>query len=94
MDQREASCRDGSAPTRKGLLMRHPTSPLSVELYQREVERMAEAKAPFGEVEDKINAAELATDEKAALWMLAWSLLAPATQEAEARVMLALVAGR
>jgi hypothetical protein len=74
--------------------MTHPTILLPVQLYQREVERMAQAKTPFGEVEDTINAAELATDEKAALWMLAWSLLAPATQEAEARDMLALVASR
>ena len=74
--------------------MTHPTTTAPVELYQREVERMAEADAPFGEVEDTINAADLATDEKAALWMLAWSLLAPATQEAEARMMLALVASR
>jgi hypothetical protein len=74
--------------------MTHPEALQPVELYQREVERMAEVETPFGEVEDRINAADLATDEKAALWMLAWSMLAPSTQEAEARVMLALVAGR
>ena len=55
---------------------------------------MADAHAPFGRVEDAINAAELAWDEKTALWMLAWSLLGPQAQREQAEAQLAFVGGR
>ena len=43
--------------------------------HQDVVEGMIDASEPFGEVETFINeAAALDQDEKAALWLLAWSL--------------------
>jgi hypothetical protein len=60
---------------RKGAQMDRPVSDSPLDLYRSEVEHMADTNTPFGEVKDAINAAELAWDEKTALWMLAWSLL-------------------
>jgi hypothetical protein len=37
------------------------------------IEHMLQADAPFAEVEGAIEAADLAPDEKAALWVVAWS---------------------
>jgi hypothetical protein len=52
-------------------------------------ERMG-AGNTFGEVEDSIDKlAELTTDEKAALWLFAFSLRDPAEQQLEARSHLA-----
>lgn len=48
------------------------------------------AGEPFGEVEDSIDAvAELTGDEKAALWLFAFSLRDPAEQQLDARAYLA-----
>ena len=48
------------------------------------------AGEPFGEVEDSIDQlAELSMDEKAALWLLAFSLRDRAEQQLEARAHLA-----
>jgi hypothetical protein len=50
------------------------------------------AGEPFGEVEDAIGAiADLTDDEKAALWLYAFSLRDPAHQQQDARAHLAAV---
>ena len=49
------------------------THPVSLGDYQDKVEGMIEAGELFGVVEDTINAAALVDDQKAALWLLAWS---------------------
>ena len=51
----------------------HPRSTL--DHHQNVIEGMMSASEPFGEVETFINeSAVLDEDEKAALWLLAWSL--------------------
>jgi hypothetical protein len=40
---------------------------------QAAIEHMLRSDAPFAEVEGAIEAADLAPDEKAALWVVAWS---------------------
>lgn len=53
------------------------------------VESMMDARSPFGEVEDFINEAPaLDQNEKAALWLLAWSLREGQVQRREALAML------
>jgi hypothetical protein len=42
--------------------------------YEREVEDMVDRHMPFGQIEDAIDATELSSDQKAALWIVAWSL--------------------
>ena len=43
----------------------------------------------LSEVEDElIDPAALSTDEKAALWLLAWSMLPPADQRAEVQALI------
>ena len=71
--------------------MARPVCDPPFALYREEVERMADAPTPFGELEDAIDETELATDEKAALWMLAWSLIGPEIQREETEAKLALV---
>jgi hypothetical protein len=57
--------------------------------HQDVVEGMMDAREPFGEVEAFINeAAALDQEEKAALWLLAWSLRERWTQRREALAML------
>jgi hypothetical protein len=61
--------------------------------HQNIVEGMMSASEPFGEVETFINeAAALDRDEKAALWLLAWSLRDAWVQRREARAMLSALA--
>jgi hypothetical protein len=58
--------------------------------YRDTVAGQIEAGEPFGEVEDSIDeVAELTMDEKAALWLFAFSLRDPAEQQLEARAHLA-----
>jgi hypothetical protein len=58
--------------------------------YRDAVLEQIEAGEPFGEVEDSIDAvAELTTDEKAALWLFAFSLRDQAEQQLDARAHLA-----
>lgn len=68
------------------------TDPPSFGAYRDEVEGMMEFGEPFGNVEDGINSASLGEDEKAALWLLAWSLRDPVAQRRDARATLELVA--
>jgi hypothetical protein len=63
----------------------------SLDLHQRMVEAMVAAGTAFGLVEDVIEASDLLLDEKAALWMLAWSGVGPQAQEQVARAKLSLV---
>jgi hypothetical protein len=63
-----------------------------LSLYQREVEELMATTAPFDEVEGAIDDADLPSDHKAALWLLAWSLREPWLQLREARHTLAMVA--
>jgi hypothetical protein len=74
--------------------MTRPASDSPLDLYRSEVEHMADIHVPFGKVEDVIDAAELAWDEKTALWMLAWSLLGPQAQREQAEAKLTFVGGR
>ena len=58
--------------------------------YRDAVEERINDGEPFGEVEDSIDElAELTTDEKAALWLFAFSLRDPAEQQLDARAHLA-----
>ena len=58
--------------------------------YRDEVTELIEGGEPFGDVEDAIDvAADLSTDEKAALWLFAFSLRDRDEQQADARAHLA-----
>jgi hypothetical protein len=60
--------------------------------YRAEVEYLMNAGESFGGVEDAINEiADLTDDEKAALWLFAFSLRGPAEQQRDARTHLAAV---
>lgn len=57
--------------------------------YRDAVAGRIEAGEPFGDVEDSIDAVEdLTVDEKAALWLFAFSLRDPAEQQLEAHAHL------
>jgi hypothetical protein len=63
--------------------------------HQDVVEGMMDASEPFGEVETFIDeAAALDRDEKAALWLLAWSLRGTRNQRTEALAILNSLAWR
>ena len=60
----------------------------SLGYHQDVVEGMMDASEPFGAVEDFINGAGVLNgDQKAALWLLAWSLRNNLVQRREARAM-------
>jgi hypothetical protein len=63
------------------------TAPLSYDRCGEQVEEMMQQGIPFGDVEDAIDAAEFLSDQKAALWLLAWSFRSPAVQRQDARWM-------
>jgi hypothetical protein len=67
------------------------SAPLSVDLSQQQVEAMMEHGRAFSDVEDVIDASELSTVHKAALWLLAWSLRDVEHQREDARLTLAVV---
>jgi hypothetical protein len=67
------------------------SSPLSLGDYHDQVEGMIQAGELFGVVEDTINAAALDDDQKAALWLLAWSSRDSWAQRRDALATLALV---
>jgi hypothetical protein len=65
----------------------HDSGP-SLGYHQDVVEGMMDAREPFNAVEEFINeAAPLSGDQKAALWLLAWSLRSSLVQRREARAM-------
>jgi hypothetical protein len=64
----------------------------SLASYRDEVTELVTGGEPFGDVEDTIDAAaDLTIDQKAALWLLAFSLRAPSEQQQDARAHLAFV---
>jgi ABC-type transporter Mla MlaB component len=67
------------------------SAPLATDLSQEQVEAMMEQGATFSEVEDVIDASELSSVHKAALWLLAWSLRDVEEQRRDARLTLAAV---
>ncbi len=68
------------------------SAPLSFDQCQEQVEAMMEQGMAFSDVEDVIDASELSTVHKAALWLLAWSLRDVDHQRRDARLTLAVVA--
>ena len=69
-------------------------APLSFVQNQVQVEGMMKRGISFSRVEDAIDTAQLSTRQKAALWLLAWSLRDSTQQRRDARVMVAAVGGR
>lgn len=69
------------------------SAPLSFDQSQEQVEAMMEEGTAFSDVEDVIDASELSTVHKAAVWLLAWSLRDVEEQRQEARLTLAAVGG-
>ncbi len=61
--------------------------------YQDQIEGMIQAGALFKDVEDIINASDLVEDQKAALWLLAWSAREPWVQRQDALAALELLDG-
>jgi hypothetical protein len=64
---------------------------LTSDQSQEQVEAMMERGAAFYDVEDVIEASDLPTIHKAALWLLAWSLRDVEHQRRDARLTLAAV---
>ncbi len=67
------------------------SAPLAFDQSQEQVEAMMEQGTTFSDVEDVIDASELSTVHKAALWLLAWSLRDIEHQRQDARLTLAAV---
>ncbi len=65
----------------------------TVEAMRLEVERRMRRGERFTDVEDVINASDLATDEKSALWLLGWSYVHPRAQRREANTHLSRMTG-
>jgi hypothetical protein len=59
--------------------------------YRDFVTYLMRAGQPFDQVEETIDAAELNEDQKAGLWLLAFSMRDPRDQQADARAQLALL---
>jgi hypothetical protein len=64
----------------------HPRPALS--RYQDAIMDRMNAGESFGDVEDAIDIADLTEDEKAALWLLAFSMRDPRDQRRDARAYL------
>jgi hypothetical protein len=57
--------------------------------YRDSVTELIKAGHPFGDVENSIDAVDdLTIDEKAALWLFAFSLRPPSDQQGDARTLL------
>ena len=67
------------------------SAPPSFDQNQEQVEAMMEQGTLFSDVEDVIDASELSTVHKAALWLFAWSLRDVDQQRHDARLTLAAV---
>jgi hypothetical protein len=67
------------------------SAPKAVDQSQVQVEAMMEQGTTFSDVEDLIDASELSTMHKSALWLLAWSLRDIEEQRQDARLTLAAV---
>ena len=64
------------------------TNLMGFDACQHEVEGRMRAREPFGSVENVINGARITEDEKAALWLLAWSMRRRITQRRDSGAML------
>jgi len=53
--------------------------------YESRIKRLTLFNRPFEDIEDEINGAPLADEQKAALWLLAWSYQEPRKQRRLAR---------
>jgi hypothetical protein len=62
------------------------SAPLSFDHSQEQVEAMMEQGTAFSDVEDVIDASQLSSVHKAALWLLAWSLRDVDHQRQDARL--------
>ena len=60
-----------------------------IEAMRQDVERRMMRGERFTDVEDGINLSDFSSDEKAALWLLAWSYVHPRAQRREANAHLA-----
>lgn len=67
------------------------SAPLVFDQSQEQVEAMMEQGTTFSDIEDAIDASELSTAHKAALWLLAWSLRDVEHQRQDARLTVAAV---
>ena len=67
------------------------SAPLTPDQSQEQVEAMMKRGIAFSHVEDAIDATQLSTDHKAALWLLAWSLRSRTQQRQDARFLVAAV---
>ena len=67
------------------------SAPVGFDQSQEQVEAMMEQGTTFSNVEDVIDASDLSTMHKAALWLLAWSLRDVEQQRQDARLTLASV---
>jgi hypothetical protein len=67
------------------------SAPLTPDQSQQQVEAMMKRGTAFSQVEDAIDATQLSTEHKAALWLLAWSLRSRAQQRRDARFLVAAV---
>ena len=67
------------------------SAPRPPDQSQEQVEAMMKRGTAFSHVEDAIDAAQLSTEHKAALWLLAWSLPSRAQQRQDARFLVAAV---
>lgn len=67
------------------------SAPLIIDQSQEQVEAMMERGTAFSDVEDVIDASELSTVHKAAVWLLAWSLRDVEEQRQDARLTLTAV---
>lgn len=71
-----------------------PDTAAEIVHYQSRIEEMLMRRASFSQIEDMIEAVDtLDTDQKAALWLYAWSSQPLRDQRREARAMLELVTG-
>jgi hypothetical protein len=63
-----------------------------IEAMRQDVERRMLRGERFTDVEDGINSSGFSADEKAALWLFAWSYVHPRAQRREANAHLAALA--
>jgi hypothetical protein len=84
------TCHGSDGTTQRGPLV-SGTQPRSVlTSYRDAVTEQLKGGATFGDIEDSIDRVDnLTMDEKAALWLFAFSLRDPAEQQLEARTHLA-----
>jgi hypothetical protein len=80
----------GCGGTEKGAPPMRGTHLKSFSSYRDAIAERIKGGEPFGDVEDAIDdAAELSTDQKAALWLFAFALRDPTEQQLDARTHLA-----